>query len=224
MPAPLKIVADAFDGLVHLALDGARRGRQRRCLWHRRRWRSRSSGVAHHKSVHAPQKSLNAFHARILPVEIAVGRRGEQTVEARRVGSIARDHLIGRDHVAQALRHLGAVFDHHALREQALDRLVVGDHAQVAHEASSRSASRSDAKLRVRRRRCTGRSRVRQTSTARSSRRRVRGRCARRCSDRNTTTNRRTCPWYRFRGAPGRHTWGKSRSRTPARGSAAIRR
>ena len=90
--------------------------------------------IAHHEPIHAPQESLNAFHARILPVEIAVGRRGEQAVQARRVGAVARDHLIGRDDVAQALRHFRAVLDDHALREQALDRFVVGNHAHVAHE------------------------------------------------------------------------------------------
>ena len=90
--------------------------------------------IAHNEAIHAPQKSLNAFDARILPVEIAIGRRGEQAVQARRIGAVARDHLVRRDHVAQTLRHLRAVFDHHALREQALDRFVVRDHAQVAHE------------------------------------------------------------------------------------------
>ena len=90
--------------------------------------------IAHNEPVHASQESLNAFNPRILPVEIAIGRRGEQAVQARGVGAVARDHLVGRDHVAQALRHLRAVFDHHALREQALDGLVVGDQAQVAHE------------------------------------------------------------------------------------------
>ena len=38
---------------------------------------------------------MNAFDAGILPVEIAVGRRGEQAVEARGVGAVARDHLVG---------------------------------------------------------------------------------------------------------------------------------
>ncbi len=41
-------------------------------------------------------------------------------------------------------------------------------------------------------------------------------RCARRCSDRNTRTNRRTCPWYRSRGGRDLHTSGRSYSQTPA--------
>ena len=53
-----------------------------------------------------------------------VRRCGEQSVHARRVGAVARHHVVGRDHIAQALRHLGAALDHHALGKQPLDRLV----------------------------------------------------------------------------------------------------
>ena len=34
------------------------------------------------------------------------------------VRAVPRHHVVGRDHVAQALRHLGAILDHHALGEQ----------------------------------------------------------------------------------------------------------
>jgi hypothetical protein len=116
VPAPLEVVADTLYGLVQLALDGARRRRQ---LGGNRlapvgMFRLR---IAYEEAVHAPQKSLNAFDAGVLPVEVTVGRGGEQAVEAGGIGAVARDHLIGRHNVAQVLRHFCPVFDHHALGE-----------------------------------------------------------------------------------------------------------
>src|SRR5215469_461861 len=94
----------------------------------------RLSAISHEKPVYAAQESLNAFNAGVLPVEIAVGRSGEQAIQACGIGTVTRDHLVGRDYVAQILRHLAAFFDYHALGKEALDRFVVGDHAEIAHE------------------------------------------------------------------------------------------
>src|SRR5580765_928320 len=92
------------------------------------------TGVAHEETIHTPEESLDAFDAGILPIEIAVRWRGKQAIQACRICSVARDHLVGRADVSQVLRHLAAIFDYHALREQPLGGLVVGAHAEIAHE------------------------------------------------------------------------------------------
>src|SRR5206468_3457117 len=66
------------------------------------------------------------------PVEVLLGRRLEEAEEARRVGSVAFDQVVGVDHVALRLAHLGAVLDDHTLREEVAERLVEPDEAQVA--------------------------------------------------------------------------------------------
>ena len=89
--------------------------------------------VARDEAIEAAQEALNAGDAVFLPIEIAIGRGREERIKARGVGPELRDHVVGRNHVAEILRHLGAVFDHHALCEQALGGLVVLDDADVAH-------------------------------------------------------------------------------------------
>ena len=86
-----------------------------------------------HKSIHPSQEALYAFNSLILPIQIAIRRRGKQAVETRSVGAIARHHLVRRNHISKALGHLGAIFDHHALGEQALDRFIVLYQSEVAH-------------------------------------------------------------------------------------------
>ena len=77
---------------------------------------------------------MHALNPSLLPVEVPIRRRCEQAVHARGIGAKARHHIVRRDHVAEALRHLGAILDHHALREQPRCGLVIGDHPEVAHE------------------------------------------------------------------------------------------
>ena len=60
-------------------------------------------------------------------------RRGEEREQTRGIGAVNVGHVIGVDDVAFRLRHLGAIRDHHALREQLAHRLVVGDQPDVAH-------------------------------------------------------------------------------------------
>ena len=124
VPTALEIVADALDGLVELALNwrADRRERHRRQRLYRLRSR-RCRAFLVTQTVDLAQKSLNACDARILPVEIAVGRRGEQAVKARGIGAVAGDHFVRADHIAQALRHFCAVFDHHALGEKDARRV-----------------------------------------------------------------------------------------------------
>ena len=133
MPAALEIVGDALYGLVKLALETARR------VGEGLRLRFARGGLLRFRvlldeAVDAAQKSLNAFDAGILPVEVAVGWGGEEAVKAGGVGAVAGDHFIGTDDVAEALRHFCAVFDHHALGEETLGGFIVGDEAEVAHE------------------------------------------------------------------------------------------
>src|SRR5271168_1692736 len=68
VPAPLKVIAYAFDGLVELALDLP-------CLWRERRRRQRLYGctlraasVSGDETIHFAQKSLYASDAGVLPV------------------------------------------------------------------------------------------------------------------------------------------------------------
>ena len=113
--------------------------------------------IPRHEAIHARQEAADAFQSRVLPIQIAIGRRGEQRVHARSVGAVLRHHVVGRHHVAEILRHLGAALDHHSLSKQPLDRLGILHQPDVAHESSSRSASRSGAGWRARLRRCTDR-------------------------------------------------------------------
>src|SRR5207249_8531962 len=75
----------------------------------------------------------------ILPIQIAVGRSGKETIESGRIRAEAGDHYIGRDHIAEAFGHLSAILDHHTLCKQAFGRLVILDHAKVAHELSPKT-------------------------------------------------------------------------------------
>ena len=90
-----------------------------------------------------------------------------------------------------------------------LRRLVVVDQPEIAHHLGE-EARIDQVQNRVRRRRrCIGRS----GTTSRSSPNRTAPcRYADRSSDRNTRTNRRTCPWCRSRAARPRRTGGTSRS------------
>src|SRR5208282_6561293 len=113
VPAALKVVADALDGLVEFALDLTRLRREGCCGW-RLGLRPRSRrGISCHETIDSAQESLDAFDAGVLPVEVAIGRSGEEAVEACGVRAITRNHFIRTDHVAQALRHFCAVFDDH---------------------------------------------------------------------------------------------------------------
>src|ERR1700693_755298 len=90
-------------------------------------------GMPRHKSIHAAQEALYAFNSFILPVKIALRGRGKQAVQTGGIGTVAGYHLVRSNHVPKALGHLGAVFDHHALSEQAFDGLIILYESEVAH-------------------------------------------------------------------------------------------
>src|SRR3546814_15802233 len=74
----------------------------------------------------------------LVPVEVLLGRRGEEREQTRGVGAKRPDEVVGIDHVALRLGHLGAVLDDHALREQRLEGLVDLHEAQVAQRSEER--------------------------------------------------------------------------------------
>ncbi len=80
MPAALEVVGDTLDRLMKLALDGASVPARQFCS-NRATLPGRiiaESSIFRHEPIHAPEEALNAFDARILPIQIAVGRRGER--------------------------------------------------------------------------------------------------------------------------------------------------
>jgi hypothetical protein len=158
-----------------------------------------------------------------MPVPASPNRDREArrtAVHTRGVGSVTRHHFVRRDDVPQVLRHLRAVFDHHALGEQALHRFVVFHQAHVAHEfrPEARIDQVEDGVLDSANVLIDGKP----VSDLGGVERRLVV-LARRRSGRNTTTNRRRCPWCRSRGAPGLRILDKSCSETPAHSPAAIR-
>ena len=222
MPARLEIVGHALQRLVRLADQN---------LFFRRAFAisvccSRSTGSARQpprmfldQPVDAVQESRRAFDSLLAPFQVFFRRRGEERVHPPRVAAVFVGHLDCADDVALRLRHLHAVFQHHALREQALDRLAMVHQPEVAHhlaekaridQVQDRVLHAADVLI------------DRQPVARPSPYRTARDRCAGRCSGRNTTTNRRTCPSCRSRAAPGRRISGTSCSRIPARSPAAI--
>ena len=90
----------------------------------------------------SPQPAQPAVHARgghLAPVDVVLGRGGEQHGGSQGVGAVDAVHLDRRDQVAPGLAHGGAVEDHLALVEQGLEGLVGGQQPLVAqgldHEA-----------------------------------------------------------------------------------------
>src|ERR1700722_8336547 len=133
VPASLEIFGDALDRLVQFALQRTRGWGQ--CFRFGRGRRPRLCGwIVQEETVNSPQETLNSLDARFLPIQIALWRRGKQRVHAHGIGAVLFHHLVRRDDVAQALRHLGAVFDYHPLGEEARDGFVVLHKSHVAHE------------------------------------------------------------------------------------------
>ena len=75
---------------------------------------------------HPPEPGEEPPHpldAGVLPLLVLVGGAHEEDVEAERIGAEAIDELVGRDHVALRLRHLGAEAVDHPLVEEPRERL-----------------------------------------------------------------------------------------------------
>ena len=79
------------------------------------------------------QEAISAVHTAVGPFQTLVRGRGKHHIQAHGIGTVLFDHAFGVDSITNRLRHLGAVFQHHALRQQALERLVAGDQPLIAH-------------------------------------------------------------------------------------------
>src|SRR6266568_3762900 len=124
MPAPFEVVSYALDSLVQLALNGARASWQVGWEWCARLGIIRA-GVRGNKPIHLAQKAINPSNAFVLPIQFAIGRSCKQSVHAGAVPAVALHHLVWRNDVAQALRHLRPTLDDHALGEQAFYRFII---------------------------------------------------------------------------------------------------
>ena len=85
-----------------------------------------------HQPPDARQEPGAPLEAGVRPLDFVLRGRHEHHVQAQGVGAVLADHVVGVDDVALRLRHRAAVLQHHALREQARERLVVLHHAEVA--------------------------------------------------------------------------------------------
>src|SRR5277367_961947 len=132
VPASGEVLSDFVNRLVQLTLQNRCNSRMQLVSISGDRLPD-SRSCLHHKSIYASQEAAYPGDAVLLPIEIAVRRRGEERVHTRGVSAVASDHVIGRNDVAFRLRHLRAVLDDHALGEEALYGLVVLDEAEVAH-------------------------------------------------------------------------------------------
>ena len=72
----------------------------------------------------AVQKAECSLDTLIAPFEITLDGRSEENEETRRISAILLDDLLGRDNVALRFRHLRAILDDHALRQEILERFI----------------------------------------------------------------------------------------------------
>ena len=72
----------------------------------------------------ARQEAPAALEAGVGPLDLLLRRRDEHHVQPQRVGAELLDHVVRIDDVALRLRHDLAVLQHHALRQQARERLA----------------------------------------------------------------------------------------------------
>src|SRR5437762_996396 len=133
MPAPFEVLTDLSNRLVKFAQHISCGGRE---ISHGviGRIGATDDGRQGDETIHFCQETLNTFDSCVLPIKVTVGRRSEQAVESCSIGAMAGYHFIWSHYVAQALGHFRAILDHHALRKEALNRLVVRYQAHVAHE------------------------------------------------------------------------------------------
>src|SRR3954454_7030791 len=126
MPTAIEVARDLFDSLVQLPERLAVSSGQVTVS-------CRGVCITRDKAVKASQEAIDAGNTVLLPIKIAIRRRGKEGIETRGISAVLRYHTIGRNDIAQAFRHLSALFDDHALREEASGRLVIVDHADIAH-------------------------------------------------------------------------------------------
>ena len=157
------------------------------------------------KAPDAREKAPAALETGIAPFDFLLGRRDEHHIQPQRVGAELLQHLVRIDDVAFGFRHDGAFLQHHALRQQVRERLVVIDHAEIAEHAreeprvdqvQNRVLDAADCRNRP------------ASSTSPSPGRTAARRSSGRRTGRSTTTSRRTYPSCRSRAAPYRRISG----------------
>ena len=77
---------------------------------------------------------MRSLYAPLRPVQIVLGRRGEEDEEPDRVRAVLFHDLRRVHDVAQGLGHLGAVLDHHALGQQVDEGFPNLHHPDVRQE------------------------------------------------------------------------------------------
>ncbi len=88
-----------------------------------------------HETPHPHEKPKASFQTAVAPLHFLFGRGDEHHVEPERIRPVFLEHLVRIDDVALRFGHDVAVFEHHALREQPLERLVEVEQPHVAQHA-----------------------------------------------------------------------------------------
>ena len=125
------VLCDLLDGRVEHAAELRLLCAERCRIVGRRRTLDRLCELSE-DAPHAPEEAVCPLDALIAPVKITIHGRGKEDEEPCRIRTVAVDDLLGRDDVAERLRHLRAVLDDHALREEVRERLVEVKHPCVA--------------------------------------------------------------------------------------------
>ena len=89
--------------------------------------------VLGNEPVNFVQESRGAFNSLLVPFQVFFRGGGEERVHASGVAAILVRHFNRADKIAFRLGHLGAVFEHHALREEPFYRLAMIHQAEVVH-------------------------------------------------------------------------------------------
>ena len=97
----LDVGGDARDRLVDDPAEGSARLRERARPG--RPGRADLLAMRVDEAPEAVEEARGAFHPALRPLEVPLGRSGEEREESRRVGPEAPDHVVGIDHVALGL-------------------------------------------------------------------------------------------------------------------------
>ena len=72
----------------------------------------------------AAQETLRPRNGIIIPLKRLIWRGRKHGEKANGVGTIAVNEFLRVDRIALGLGHFGAIFEHHALSQKALKRLI----------------------------------------------------------------------------------------------------
>ena len=92
-----------------------------------------------HRAPEAFQETETALHTFVRPLKRLLRRCREHHEQAHSIGAVLFDQFLRIDSVALGLGHLGAVFQHHALRQQIRKWFTAAGHSLVAHDPLEKS-------------------------------------------------------------------------------------